>query len=113
VADEAASVAHHSVHRADRLCLRGQAVEERDHRLLAGIRDVEAGKADHACRLHQDGECFQTFYVDKLVVHAQVMVPAFLLVQRGGERALNARADQAEEHFPHFRSREVSEYAGE
>src|SRR6266568_3248157 len=67
--------------------------------------DVQPGESHDAGRLDEPGQSLdpaaRAVQVDELVVHANTVVPRLLLLQCRGERALNARADQPEEHFPH------------
>jgi hypothetical protein len=109
VADEAVTVAHDRIDRADGARLRGDIVEHRDDELLARISDVQAcvahyfgGAQELRKRFHAHAGSFE---VDELVVHAQPVLAPLLLVQRGRQGALNARANQSEQELLHSSSR--------
>ncbi len=101
VADPAAVLEHDRIDRAECPRILGQAVEQRDHRLLARMGDVEAGKA---CPLGRQQEVRQGFgvevqglEVDRLVDVAQALLGALALVHRRRARTLDPGADQAGE----------------
>ncbi len=99
VPDRAAVLEHDGVHGAERARIRGEGVEERDHRLLAGMGDVEPGKTEapgggqklgkRVRRKAEGGD------VDDLVDIAQALLGAFALVQARRARCLDAGADEA------------------
>jgi len=103
VADELAVAVHHGVDRPHGARLVGELIEQRDDGLLAGKGDVQPGKAHGAHGRQQRGQQLgaglRGVQVDELVVHAQAVVARFLLLHRGRERALDARADQAHEQL--------------
>ena len=78
----------------------GELVQQRDDRLLAGVGDVEAGKARALGGEQQVGQRLgaeaQRLQVDQLVDVAQALLGALLLVHRRGARGLDAGADQAD-----------------
>ena len=99
--DESIAPAHDGVHRADGAHLLGQLVEQRDHRLLARIGDVQPGEAHDARRLDQRGQDVRaaagSVEVDQLVVQTHAVVPGLLFLQRRRQRALDAGADEPAE----------------
>jgi hypothetical protein len=83
VADQPAVAVHHGVDRAHRPRFVRQRVQQRDHRLLAGVGDVQPGKAHGARGVQQHrqrlGALAATVQVDQLVVQAQALGGAPLL----------------------------------
>src|SRR5262249_34049556 len=101
VADSAAVTQHHRVDGTERLGIVRQLVQERYHRLLAGKGDVQAiephafgSRQQTRQRLRVQVELLQ---VDLAIDVAHALCRALLLVHRGGERPLDAGADQTGE----------------
>ncbi|CAH0322281.1 hypothetical protein SRABI112_05372 [Pseudomonas mediterranea] len=99
VADALAALEHHGVHRANAAGLCRELIEQRDDRLLAGEGDVQAGEAHAFGGGQQIGQGtaveFQRVEVDQSIEIAHALGIAFMLVERGSARRLDACADQA------------------
>ena len=104
VPDRAAVLEHDRVHGSERARIRGEVVEERDHRLLAGMGDVEPGETEApgggqklGKRVRREAEGGD---VDDLVDIAQALLGALALMQARRARCLDAGADEAGEDGP-------------
>ena len=108
VADQAAAAVDDGVHRAHRLGLLGQLVEQRHHGLLAGVGDVQPVEPHGAGGRDQRGQLLDAraggVEVDQLVVQPKAVVGGLLLVQPRRQGALDARADEADEQLLHGRA---------
>jgi hypothetical protein len=100
VADPPAVLEHHGVDGAQRPRVVGQGVQQRDHRLLAGMGDVEAGEAAPLSRLDQFRQgldaAAELLEVDQLVLVTQPLFGAFAHMHGRSPRRLDAGADQAD-----------------
>jgi hypothetical protein len=101
VADPPAIPQHHGVDRAERARVGRHVVQQRQHRLLAGVRDVQSVEAHPLGRGQQLRQCVgaesEHLQVDQLVEIPQALGGRFGLVQGSGPRRLDAGADQADE----------------
>ena len=101
VADAFAVLEQHRVDRAECAGVVGEFVEQRNHRLLARIRDVQSVEA-HAFgggeQIGQRGAIeLQRFQIDAAVHVVQPELAALFFVHRGSQRSADARADQADQ----------------
>ncbi len=101
VPDRAPVLEHHGVDGAERLRIGGKLVEQRDHRLLAGVGDVETGETEASRGCQQIGKGLDSEPerrdVDELVDVWQALLGAFALMQARRARRLDARADETAE----------------
>ena len=101
VPDSTATVEDDRVHGADRAGLVRQIGQERHHRLLARVRDVQPGEAHSLGRRQQFrkrlGVQAEAVEIDALVDAAQPVGGRFLFVHRGRARRVDAGADETEE----------------
>jgi hypothetical protein len=101
MSDGAAAAEHHGVDRAQRFGIWRELVEVLDHRLLAGIRDVQAAVAELARRPNQlaDAHDRQTERtdVDALVDIPQTQLVGLTLVQRWAQGVSDVGAYQSDD----------------
>ncbi len=109
VADQATVAADNGVDGTHFARLVREFVEQWQHRLLAGIGDVQTRKAHGARCAKQTGQRSRTVpvpvEVDQLIVQAQAVVPRFLFVHGGCQRAPDAGADQSRQDAADRQSR--------
>src|SRR6185369_16767808 len=95
----------YGVHRADRAGFLRNPVEQRNHGLLAGKRDVDAAEALARRVAQQPGQGLgadaEHIEVDQLILEPQTLRLRLALVQCRRPGALDARADQAAEQMLH------------
>ena len=101
MAETASIPEDHRIHGADRARIRTELVELFDDGLLAGIGDVQSREAktfgggqDFGQGRYPDAKHIEIY---ELVHVAHALRIAFLLVQAGRERGLNARSYQSDE----------------
>src|SRR5205823_1800106 len=105
VAGEPTVADHYCIYGVQRTSIRREIVEQRDHRLLAGIGDVEAGETAVLRIREQPRQCFdadaELVEVDQLIAELQALRLRLVLMQRRRARLLDPGADQAEmqRHF--------------
>ncbi|CAM2155261.1 conserved hypothetical protein [Paraburkholderia tropica] len=106
VADALAVAQQHRVDGAQRAGVVREFVEQLDHRLLAGIGDVQAVEAHALGREQQLGQRggreFERVEIDATVDVVETEFAPFFLVHRGRERAADALADQAAKERARF-----------
>ena len=100
----AVGLLHDGVDRADHGGVVGQVVQQGDHRLLAGMGHVDAGKA-LAFRLAQDvGQGIRAhahhLQIEAAIGEVEAEAPRLGLVHVGAAGLLNARADQTDQDAP-------------
>src|SRR5690606_11597323 len=97
----------HGVDRADGARLVRKSMQVRDDGLLAGVRDVQAGKAEafgSDKQLAQVGRRqAELVEVDALVEAENAVVGRLVLVKGGAQRFTDALADQSEQQGRGFR----------
>jgi hypothetical protein len=76
---------HDSIDRAQRLCVRAQLIEEGNDCLLAGISDIQAGKAHALCRRNEIGQSFRSkpefIQINQLVYITKALLRTLALVK--------------------------------
>jgi hypothetical protein len=94
---------HHRIDCVDGTGFIGKLLEERQHGLLARIRDVESVESRGFGRFDQPrqiGDALPALCeVDELIVKRESLAPGFLLVQRGRARSLDSFADQTDQEL--------------
>ena len=100
VAHAAALAQHDGVDRPQRAGVVGQVREERQHRLLAGVGDVETGEAHFLGGAQEIGQRVRPHpkqvEVDPLVQAVHAVFGSLPFVHGRSERGLNARPDQTQ-----------------
>ena len=103
VADALAVPENDGVDRADRLGVGRKPVEQRQHGLLARMRDIDAGEPDRLRGVEQSRQIRRTApvagEVDQLIMQREAEMARLVLVQRRGARPLDTLADQADQKF--------------
>ena len=96
---------HHRVHRPQRSGIQRQFIEQRDHRLLAWVRDVETIETHALCGQQQVRQRLasqpQPVQVDLSIDVVQTLLGTFLLVHERRAGQLDAGPDQTDQQaFP-------------